>query len=101
MALEVRYTGLAPTDIKLDVSEEDLAKVYNVVVDYFLSVLPYVELTKYSSYTRETTAVADFAAKYGVPVDHPSSLVNFYRAMLGYTNEQRDSHPRPKLAVAK
>ena len=101
MAMEVRYTGLAPTDIQLNVSEEDMAAVYDIVVNYFFSMLPHLELNKYNSFMPEKTAIADFASKYGVPVDHPTSLVNFYRAVLGRPDEQRDTHPRPKLAVAK
>jgi hypothetical protein len=99
--MEVRYTGLAPSTRVVDIDEADMAALYDIVADYFLSMLPYIELNKYNIYTPEKTAIADFASKFGVPIDHPASLVNFYRAALGRPDEQRDSDTRPKLAVAK
>jgi hypothetical protein len=99
--MEVRFSSLAPSTRVVDIDEADMAALYDVVADYFLSMLPFIELNKYNLYSPEKTAIADFASKYGVPVDHPPSLVNFYRAALGRPNEQRDSDTRPKLAVAK
>ena len=101
MAIQVQYVGLAPTDIQLNVSEEDMAQVYDIVANYFISVLPHVELDKYVQYMPEKAAVADFAKKYGVAVDHPPSVVNFYRALLGFPDESGSTHPRPKLAVVQ
>jgi CO dehydrogenase/acetyl-CoA synthase alpha subunit len=99
--MEVRFSSLAPSTRVVDIDEADMAALYDLVADYFLSMLPFMELNKYNAYMQEKVAIADFASKYGVPVDHAPSLVNFYRAALGRPNEQRDSDTRPKLAVAK
>lgn len=89
MAMEVQYTGLAPVTRTINLSEEDMAALYDIVVDYFLSILPYTELTDNScKYDSARAAMRDLAVKYGVPPTHGPSLVAFYRAVLGKPNEQ-------------
>jgi hypothetical protein len=102
MVMEIQYSGLAPTTRTVNLTEEDMAALYDIVADYFISMIPFIELkSKSVDYMPEKKAIRDFAQKYGVPFDHPESLVNFYRAALGRPNEQRNSDPRPKLEIAK
>jgi hypothetical protein len=100
MVMEILYSGLAPAEIRLNVSEEDLAAVYDIMANYFFAMLPYTDLDKITSFAPEKQAIADFARKYNVPLDHPTSVVNFYRAILGRPKE-RNTNTRPKLAIAK
>jgi hypothetical protein len=100
--MEVRFFSLVPSTRVIDIDEADMAALYDIVADHFLSVLPHLELnSRTTEYMTERKAIRDFAQKYGVPYDHPESLTNFFRAALGRPNEQRDSDTRPKLAVAK
>ena len=101
VVMEVRFTSLAPSTRVVNIDEADMAALYDIMADYFLGMLPHLELNKYNSFMTERTAIADFASKYGVPVDHSPSVVNFFRAALGRPDEQRDSDTRPKLEVAK
>ncbi len=99
--MEVRFSCLAPSTRVVDIDEKDMAALYDIVADYFLSTLPHIEFGRSTEYMPERKAIRDFAQKHGVPYDHPQSLANFYRAALGRSNEQRDSDTRPKLEVAK
>jgi hypothetical protein len=102
MAMEIQYSGLAPTTRTVNITEADMAALYDIVADYFVSMIPFLDLgSKSMEYLSEKRAIRDFAQKHGVPFDHPESLVNFYRAALGRPNEQRDSDTRPKLEIAK
>ena len=89
--MEIRYTGLAPADLRLDISEEDMARVHSIVGEFFVSMLPHLELERSYAYYPEKAAVADLAKKYGVHTDHPASLVNFYRAILGLPSPSTDN----------
>jgi hypothetical protein len=100
--MEIQYSGLAPTTRTVNLTEEDMAALYDIVADYFLSMIPHLEMRSGNmDYMPEKRAIRDFAQKYGVPSDHPQSLANFYRAALGRPNEQRNSDTRPKLEIAK
>ena len=100
--MEVRFTSLAPSTRVVDIDEADMAALYDIVADYFVGMLPHLELNSRTvEYMPERKAIRDFAQKHGVPYDHPESLTNFFRAALGRPNEQRDSDTRPKLEVAK
>jgi hypothetical protein len=102
MAMEIQYSGLAPTTRTVNLTEEDMAALYDIVADYFVSMIPFLELgSRNMEYFPEKRAIRDFAQKYGVPFDHAESLANFYRAALGRPNEQRNSDTRPKLEIAK
>jgi hypothetical protein len=84
MALQVQYHGLAPTTRTADLSEKDLAALYDIVADQFLASLPYLELnSKTTSWLPELLAIRNFAEKYGVAFDHLPSLEAFFRAALG------------------
>jgi len=84
MALQVQYTSLAPTTRTVNLSEEDMAALYDVVVNSFLAHLPYLELNnKTVRWDPSRQALRDFAEKYGVASDHPPSLEAFFRACLG------------------
>jgi hypothetical protein len=88
MVMEIQYTSLAPTTRTANLSEEDMAALYDVVVDQFLASLPHIELTsKTTSWMPERLALRAFAEKYGVAWDHPPSLEAFFRAALGKPNE--------------
>jgi hypothetical protein len=99
--MEVRFSCLAPSTRVVNIDEEDMAALYDILANYFLSMLPHLEFGRGLEYLPERKAIRDFAEKYGVPHDHPESLTNFFRAALGRPNEQRDSDTRPKLAVAE
>jgi hypothetical protein len=102
MAVQVRFTSLAPSTRVVDIDEADMAALYDIVVDYFVGMLPHLDLnTRSVEYMEDRKAIRDFAQKHGVPYDHPESLTNFFRAALGRTDEQRDSDTRPKLALAE
>ncbi len=102
MAVQIRFSCLAPSTRVADIDEADMAALYDILADYFLSMLPHIEMSSGSmDYMPEKRAIRDFAEKYGVPSDHPESLANFYRAVLGKHNDERDTNTRPKLAVAK
>jgi hypothetical protein len=84
MAMEIQYTSLAPTTRTVNLSEEDMAALYDVVANQFLASLPCVELTSRSTeWMPERIALKEFAEKYGVAWDHPPSLEAFFRAALG------------------
>jgi hypothetical protein len=83
MAMEVQFSGLVPTTRTINLSDDDLATLHQIVVDYFLSILPYTELTDRScKYDSARTAMRDFALKYNVDPSHADSLVSFYAAVL-------------------
>jgi len=82
--MEVQYTSLAPSTRTVNLSEEDMAALYDVVINSFLGMLPYLELNdKTVRWNPDRQAVRDFAEKYGVAWDHPPSIEAFYRACLG------------------
>ena len=61
-----------------------MAKVYDLVVDYFLSMLPHIEHDggiRYLDPTRR--AMSEFAEKYGVDTSSPRAVTAFYAAVLG------------------
>jgi hypothetical protein len=101
MAVQVRFTSLAPSTRVIDIDEADMAALYDIVADYFVSMLPHLEFGRSLEYLPERKAIRDFAEKHGVPHDHPESLTNFFRAALGRPDEQPDSDTRPKLALAE
>jgi hypothetical protein len=82
--MEIQYTSLAPTVRNVNLTEEDMAALYDVVAESFLAMLPYMELNeKTLRWNKDRQAVRDFADKYGVAWDHPPSIEAFYRACLG------------------
>jgi hypothetical protein len=84
MAQQIQYTSLAPTTRTANLTEEDMAALYDVVADQFLASLPHLELnSKTTSWMPERLAIRNFAEKYGVAFDHPPSLEAFFRAALG------------------
>jgi hypothetical protein len=84
MAIQIQYTGLAPTTRTVDLSEEDMAALYGIMVDQFLASLPFLELKGASPiYMAERLAIREFAEKYGVEWSHPPSLEAFFRAAIG------------------
>ena len=86
--MEIQYTSLAPTVRTINLSEEDMAALYDIVANSFLAHLPYLELSdKTVRWDPARQAVRDFAEKYGVAWDHPPSITAFYRAALGKPNE--------------
>lgn len=88
MAFQIQYTSLAPTTRTADLSEEDMAALYDIVVAQFLAVLPHMEFdSRTLSYMPERKALAEFAEKFGVTTTHGPSLEAFYRAALGKPNE--------------
>ena len=88
MAMEVQFSCLAPTTRTVNISEEDMAALYDIVVQQFLAVLPHMEFDKRTlSYMPERKALAEFAEKFGVTTTHGPSLEAFYRAALGKPNE--------------
>ena len=90
--MEVRFTSLAPSTRVVNVDEADMAELYDIMADYFVGMLPHLELNSRTvEYIPERKAIRDFAQKHGVPYDHPESLTNFFRAALGRPDEQRDS----------
>ena len=100
--MEVRFSCLAPSTRVINIDEADMAALYDIVADYFVGMLPHLELNSRTvEYMPERKAIRDFAQKHGVPYDHPESLTNFFRAALGRPDEQRDSDTRPKLALAE
>lgn len=88
MVMEIQYTCLAPTTRTVDISEADMATVYDIVVNQFLAVLPHMEFdSRTLSYMPERKALAEFAERFGVTTAHGPSLEAFYRAVLGKPNE--------------
>jgi hypothetical protein len=81
--MEIRYSTLAPVERVVQIDETDLAALYDILADYFLSMLPYLEMNRSMEYQPEKKAIAEFAKKFGVPIDHPPSLTAFYCAALG------------------
>ena len=82
--MEVQFSCLAPTTRTVNLSEEDMATLYDVVANSFLAMLPYLELNdKTIRWNPSRQAIRDFAEKYGVAWDHPPSLEAFFRAALG------------------
>lgn len=91
--MEVQFSCLAPSTRVVNLDEAEMAALYDIVADYFLSMLPHLDMRSSAlTYMKEQKAIRDFAEKYGVPHNHPDSLANFYRAALGRPNEQRDSN---------
>ena len=100
--MEVRFTGLAPTERVLNLAEEDLAEVYDLLADYLLSMIPFMELGTPGRYQpHPQKQIIELCKKYDIPHDHPASVATFFRAVLGRPDEQGDSDSRPKLAIAK
>jgi hypothetical protein len=92
MAMEIQYTSLAPTTRTVNLSEEDMAALYDIVVNYFLGMLPHLEMNdKTLAWDANRKAIRDYADKYGVAWDHPASLAAFYRAALGKTTNTEKS----------
>jgi hypothetical protein len=82
--MEIQYTCLAPTTRTVNLSEEDMAALYDVVINRFLSSLPFLDLTsKTTKWMPERLAIRDFAEKHGVVCDHLPSLEAFFYAALG------------------
>lgn len=83
MAMEVQFSGLVPATRTVNLSSEDLVALNQVVVDYFLSILPHTELSERTcQYDDTRAAIRDFAIKFGVDPTHSETLVNFYSAVL-------------------
>lgn len=84
--MEVQFTGMAPTIRTVSIPEEDMAALYDIVVNYFLALIPYADLPK-AALIPEKEAIVDFLQKYKVPIDHPQTVVNFFQAALGKPND--------------
>jgi hypothetical protein len=81
--MEIRYTSLAPTERTIEVTETEIRTASDLIYEYFLSMLPHIDFdSRTLEYQPAKKAIFDFAAKYGVPTDHQSSMESFYRAVL-------------------
>lgn len=84
MALQVQFSGLAPTNRTVELSEEDLATVYDIVVTHFLSTLPFIDLSsRTAELIPERKVMSDFLDRFGVSVDYVPGIESFFRAALG------------------
>jgi hypothetical protein len=81
MAMEIRYSALAPTERVVQVDEQDLAALNEILVDCFITHLKYGKIDPpVNDFEQKAVALCH---RYSVDPNDQRSRVTFFKALLG------------------
>lgn len=81
--MEITYSKLVLSDVTIDISEADHARLLDLMRDAFLRDVQYGSFRRTDPPTSIEGRIAAFCEKYSVQVDSSSERTKFFEAVLG------------------